>query len=529
MKYLSLLFVFYTAVAADVEFTNQGFEDGLSGKWKFSEGVQLSPEKFTEGKQGVSFAGQGPFLQYDFDIPRLGEGAKVTISFDIAGTGEAEWGIIRGTMRGGKWIATRGVWDRKAEPEFKRQTLPLGVFLPPTEGTRLYFALHKSRGKGTLYVDNFKLEVEYPQPEVVPPMPPQNGNPLVIVPPGTAEGKSIDGILTLPKIFYGLSGRGMTIYLESLVRYSDKNIAFKVDCPVGKTDGNVWTCNTSETGKYPFTLTALDSRGAILGKASSEILISSSDNGIGKNIIFLAVGDSLTAGRDNWIHILHRNMTGRNPDFRMIGSHEGDGAPLTAGGPAREAYGGWTAQRHLSAWGGNIYRFPTDRTKLMKKNGDIFEYGMKEYFAKYAGGKTPDVIVIFLGTNDIAGAKDENRDEKARNSAANLGRLVDGFRQAAPGALIGLVLLPEGNARESAFRSNYRNAITRDQYSANRTAHVRAVLERFGNDRNVSLIPLTGCLDTEKSYPVNNALHPNPSGHAQIAAVVEAWLKGNSK
>ncbi len=524
-----LLLMIFATVTADVEFTNPGFEDGLSGKWKISEGVQLSPEKFTEGKQGISFAGQGVFLQYDFDIPRLGEGAKVTISFDIAGTGEAKWGIIKGTMRGGKWIATRGVWDRKAEPEFKRQTLPLGVFLSPTEGTRLYFALHKSGGKGILYVDNFKIDVEYPQPEVIPPMPPQNGSPLVIAPPETPEVKNIDGILTLPKIFYGLSGREMTIYLESLAKYSDKNIAFQVDCPVGKTDGRVWTCKTLDTGKYPFTLTAVGRDGLVLGKASSEVLISSPDNGIGKNIVFLAVGDSLTAGRDNWVHVLHRNMTARNPDFRMIGSHEGDCAPLTAGGPAREAYGGWTAQRYLTAWGGNIYRFPTDRTKLMKKNGDVFDYGMKEYFARYAGDKAPDVIVIFLGINDIAGAKDENREEKAGNSAINLGRLVDGFRQAAPGALIGLVLLPEGNARESAFRANYRDTITRDQYSANRTAHVRAVLEKFGNDRNVSLIPLTGCFDTEKSYPANNALHPNLSGHAQIAAAIEAWLKGNSK
>ncbi len=529
MKYLLLLFA-VTAVAADIEFTNPGFEDGLAGKWKSSDGVRLSTGKYTEGKQGVSFDGNGAFLQYDFNIPRLSEGAKVTISFDIAATGDARWGIIKGNMRDGKWSSGRGTWNRKADPEFKHQELPLGTFLPPAEGTRLYFALHKLGDTGTLFVDNFELQVDYPPPEVVPPLPPQNGKPLTISPPRLPEVKNIDGILTLPKIFYGITGHEAQIYLKQLSSAPpDQHIKFKVDCPVGEVDGNVWRFRPNGTGRYPFIVTATDANENLLGKASAEILISSPANTNDKNITFLAVGDSLTAGTDNWIHILHRNMTRQNPHFRMIGSHAGKGAPLTAGGPACEAYGGWTTLRYLSQWGENIYRFPTDRTRLMKKVDGKLEYDMKEYFDKYAGGQPPDVIVIFLGVNDIAGAKDENREEKARASAENLNRLVEGFRQAAPESLIGLVLLPGANDREQAFRSNYRGAITHSQYSANRMAHVRALLEKFGTDRNVSLIPLTGCLDTENGYPPGNALHPNASGHAQIAAVMEAWLKGNAR
>ncbi len=92
MNYL-LLFMVSAAIAADVEFITPSLRMDRPVNGSSARG-RLSSENFTESKQGVSFAGYWVLLQYDFNIFRLSEEARVTVSFDVAGVGDVKWGII---------------------------------------------------------------------------------------------------------------------------------------------------------------------------------------------------------------------------------------------------------------------------------------------------------------------------------------------------------------------------------------------------------------------------------------------------
>jgi lysophospholipase L1-like esterase len=53
------------------------------------------------------------------------------------------------------------------------------------------------------------------------------------------------------------------------------------------------------------------------------------------------------------------------------------------------------------------------------------------------------------------------------------------------------------------------------------------MISRFGGRERdgIHLVPVELNIDPFDGYPVNNGVHPNPSGYAQIGASFYSWLK----
>ena len=155
-------------------------------------------------------------------------------------------------------------------------------------------------------------------------------------------------------------------------------------------------------------------------------------------------------------------------------------------------------------------------------------FALQEYLDHYNQGKAPDAVIFLLGCNDIAGAKPDGLKSAIETSRKNRQMLLGEFHRVMPRTRIGVALLPPPNVSHGAFWSNYRGAITRNQYILNQFAYMRQTIEDFQDSKVYSLIPTYVGLDEVKGYPGSlNAVHQNEFGQRQLADAFEAWLKGN--
>jgi lysophospholipase L1-like esterase len=149
----------------------------------------------------------------------------------------------------------------------------------------------------------------------------------------------------------------------------------------------------------------------------------------------------------------------------------------------------------------------------------------KAYLEKYHQGRVPDVIVILLGCNDIAHACNEDFERWMAASRAHRKQLLDHIRENAPGSIIGLVTLPPANLRNKAYIENYHGNVVLQQFVYNQNAYVKQLLLDYQDDPEYSIVPIYQVVDGMADFPVDNAIHPAPSGYSNFAAAIENWLK----
>ena len=330
--------------------------------------------------------------------------------------------------------------------------------------------------------------------------------------------------LTLPKIIFGMTGTPTKIYFRNLVCTYDKSVLqFHVDSNVGKTSKLFWEFTPQKPGDYPLSITVKDTKGRIVGTADTVLKVAPATKGNDRNAVIMIIGDSIMGGAHIADHLQAGLQKRGNTNIRLMGSHSGGGKPLAVGKAAVEAYGGWTWGAFISLWRpGDGYN---KRTKFMKKENGKLVFAIQDYLNKYNAGKAPDVVIIYLGCNDIATAKMNTIERLITTSFTNRKILLKELQKAMPDTIFGLALLAPANQRESAFESNYKGMIPAQQYHYNQFSYVRRTLQEFQNVKNVSLIPFYVSVDDLAEYPVNNAVHPNDAGRKNLALQLEMWFK----
>ena len=330
--------------------------------------------------------------------------------------------------------------------------------------------------------------------------------------------------LMLPKIVYAETGIETRIYFHNLVLAYDKSILkFSVECDVGINHGSYWSFTPDKPGEYRLKIITTDSAERVVGEAETIVKAASADNGNDQNIVAMIVGDSIF-GNGKIADFLQEGMILRgNHNFRLMGSHSGQGAPLAIGKAAVEAYGGWCWDTFMTLWKpGEEYNV---RTKFMKMSGEKLEPAVQEYLDKYNAGKAPDIVIFALGCNNIACASMGNIEAQIRKAEVDRTALLSMFRSAMPETLFGVVLLAPPNGRENAFEINYKGLIPRRQYLYNQFSYVKTVMETLQDSGEISLIPFYTGVDEFSDYPEDNAVHPNETGQRRLALMLEAWLK----
>ena len=330
--------------------------------------------------------------------------------------------------------------------------------------------------------------------------------------------------LTLPKIIYAMTGNETRIYFNNLVYCRKKSdLKFSAECEIGTANDSYWSVRPESPGEYPLKISVEDSAGRVVGTAETVVRIAAAGNGNEQNIVVMIVGDSIM-GNGKIADFLQENIKKNgNTNIRFMGSHSGNGAPLSIGKAAVEAYGGGCWGSFMTLWNpGNEYN---KRTKFMKmENGQLVE-AVQEYLDKYNQGKAPDIVIFSLGCNDIACADMGTIDNAIEQSVINRDKLLAMFRKVMPETLFGLVLLAPPNGRSQAFEINYKGAISRNQYLFNQFFYIKRTLEDLENSGECSLIPVYAGVDEFADYPEDNAVHPNETGQKRFAEMLESWLK----
>lgn len=340
--------------------------------------------------------------------------------------------------------------------------------------------------------------------------------------------------LTLPPVLYATPDVEMSIYHDNIVlTEKPETFNFEFQCPLGKNEARRWTVKPldKDVGDHPVEITVKDQTGRTVESGRLTLHISPRKAGEGKSLRLLIVGDSLTHASIYPNEIAKMLARPGNPKWSLIGTHKpGSALPEVS----HEGYGGWK-------WVDFLTKFdpkPAGVTAgpLARKSTSPFIFAdeaqkpvfdLPRYFRENSDSQPPDIVTFLLGINDCFAANPDSPDVKITEVLANAEKLIAEFRKAAPKALLAIGLTTPPNARQSGFTANYKDKYPRWGWKRIQHRLVQRMLEQFSRREaeNIHLVPTELNLDPLDGYPVNNGVHPNPFGYAQIGHSFYSWMK----
>ena len=358
--------------------------------------------------------------------------------------------------------------------------------------------------------------------------------------------------LLLPEVLYAVEGVEFNIYFANITTaIRPENYAFEVEFPFGRCDAKRfrWIPEKEQIGTHTLHLSVWDDSGCVAQGAVS-IIVSPADAGEGSTLTILQVGASCMAadGHGNALH--RRFQSPGNPRFTMLGSHAPGYKPRVEGGPANEAYGGWSwrtffdkiKSSQLSNDGLHPARpYDVPSPFLVLRDGK-YEFDFAHYLEKVCNNVKPDVIYAELGVNGVFAVKsDEEFEEKwSQNLYPYMKKMFEEFRRVLPDVILGVELIPKGAATQDAFGKSYGCMQSRRRWMRNAELLNQKYTE-CAREMDYYLIPEYHNFDTEQNYPVReefihertqqktfrqcNALHPTVAGYEQWADCEYAFLK----
>jgi lysophospholipase L1-like esterase len=350
-----------------------------------------------------------------------------------------------------------------------------------------------------------------------------------------AESASLQ--LTLPPTWYGVPGVPVSVYYDNVVLTEQPEAyRFEVKCDIGIAEARRWTVTPTdkEVGDHAMEVTVKDAQGKILQSAKTTLHIAPRNAGAGRELKLLLVGDSLTAATAYPNEIARLLSTEGNPKWTMLS----DNQPASAApGVAHEGYGGWTWAAFLTKYEPQPERTPDG--KGWKKRSSPFVFAgadgkaaldIPRYIKEVCGNQSPDVVTVLLGINDCFHTSPDDPkavDATINTTLDNADKLIAAFHAASPKSVFAIGLTTPPNSREEGFEANYHGKYHRWGWKRIQHRLVQRMLERMGNRQKegIYLVPTELNLDPVDGYPVNNGVHPNGVGYAQIGTSFYAWLK----
>lgn len=350
----------------------------------------------------------------------------------------------------------------------------------------------------------------------------------------TASALAGDLQLTLPPVVYAVPGLPVSLYHDNLVlTQTPEQYRFEFTCKLGKNEERRWTVTPADgdVGDHPLAVTVKDASGKVLEKGTTTLHVSSRKAGADKALRLLIVGDSLTHATDYPNEISRLLSEPGNPKVTFLGTHKPSSAKP---GVAHEGYGGWTWIRFLTQFtpqkgeaAGPLARKETSPFMFPSADGKTGVFDLARYFKEHCDNQPPQVVTFLLGINDCFGANPEDPDAKITEVLANAEKLLAEFHKAAPRARLAVGLTTPPNSRQEAFTANYKDKYPRWGWKRIQHRLVQRMLTQFGKREKdgLYLVPTELNLDPVDGYPVNNGVHPNAAGYAQIGVSFYAWLK----
>ena len=343
--------------------------------------------------------------------------------------------------------------------------------------------------------------------------------------------------LTVPPLLFAVPGVPMSIYNDNVVLTEHpENYRFEVKCDVGTNESRRWTVTPTDQqqGDHAMEIIVKTQDNQELQRAKTTLRIAPRKAGEGRELKLLIVGDSLTHASHYPNEIARLLSAPGNPRWKMLGTHHPESAKPEVW---HEGYGGWKWADFLTKFtpqaagvsAGPLARKSTSPFIFANAQGKG-DFDLQRYFRESCGQQQPDVVTFLLGINDCFGAKADDAvamDKHIDGVLDNAEKLLAAFHAASPQTALAVGLTTPPNARESGFEANYKGKYHRWGWKRIQHRLVQRMLDRFGNrsQDNIMLVPTELNLDPIDGYPVNNGVHPNEAGYAQIGASFYSWLK----
>lgn len=343
--------------------------------------------------------------------------------------------------------------------------------------------------------------------------------------------------LTLPPHWHAVAGVPVRLYFDNVVlTETPEAFEFEVSGLPGRQEARCWTLTPTEAqaGAHVLEVRVKNRAGKLLEQARTTLHIAPGQAGAGRKLRLLVVGDSLTHASLYPNEIARLLAEPGNPQVTFLGTHR---PAAVRPGVAHEGYGGWK-------WADFLTKFAPEPAGVTagpkaRKTTSPFIYpdaagrgrlDLPRYWREQPGGAPPDVVTFLLGINDCFGANPEDPAAMDRTIDGVLDqaeKLLAAFRAAAPEAVLAVGLTTPPNARESGFQANYQGRYHRWGWKRIQHRLVQRMIARLGGREaeRIHLVATELHLDPVDGYPVNNGVHPNPAGYAQIGVSFYGWLK----
>lgn len=351
----------------------------------------------------------------------------------------------------------------------------------------------------------------------------------------TASLTAGDLQLTLPPVVYATPDVQMSLYHDNIVlTETPENYRFEFSCDLGKNEAKRWTVKPADgdVGDHPLAITVKDASGKILEQGKTTLHVSPRKAGDGKTLRLLIIGDSLTHATVYPNEIANLLARPGNPKLTVLGTHKPAGALPNV---AHEGYGGWKWADFLTKFtvptpgttAGPLARKATSPFIFPAADGKTGVFDLQRYFKEHCDNQPPDVVTFLLGINDCFGADPNNPYAKINEVLDHADKLLAEFHKAAPKAILAVGLTTPPNARQAGFTANYKEKYPRWGWKRIQHRLVQVMLKRFSGreQEGIHLVPTELNVDPVDGYPVNNGVHPNPAGYAQIGASFYSWMK----
>ena len=334
--------------------------------------------------------------------------------------------------------------------------------------------------------------------------------------------KNIDSVhVHLPDSIYTTSTSKFSIYYTNLIPSEFlNNEQIVVNCSVGYADSMKYNLDSLNAGRYNFNIQIYDSLGSFVEEDNSKIIVTNDTITHNDTLKVLIIGDSFT-----WMGISEKYIK----DFYEKTSNH----PIKFLGTKYNTYEQYHAVEngiyHEGYTGKTWYFFANDLLSPFVYD-TVGAVDLNRYFNIELNGEKPDVVVIFLGINDI-GSGDPSTIETIDLridtifGSSQMTKIINSFVDVLPNAEIGIVLTPPLNEREDT----YTNPAIPDYWERKRMHH--RLCQRYEdyfktlNYPKISIIPVNVNIDTYLGFGVTDSIHPNDFGFKQIGYSIYGWLK----
>jgi lysophospholipase L1-like esterase len=330
----------------------------------------------------------------------------------------------------------------------------------------------------------------------------------------------------LPDVIYVASGITTELYDSQITSLGEQidnyNVAWV--CDIGKNMERKFSVTGTDEllGEYPLELNIYDNKMNLVASAST--LISIVDSNLPQKISLLTIGDSLSSDANTYLQLAQ--LAKGNLEF--VGTRDIDGYKC-------EARLGFSASDYLTK---SYYVYENGEPLQPFFNNETNRFDWNYY--KKTTGCDPDVIEIFLGTNEV--------DVDPTKNGSNIIQIIDFIREADPNIPIYMVntIYTANQDGIGSWQNSHNSAILPGRYKFEEDEKIFNLMvylaEHLADYENVYLVPAAIThdsaynfnTDTQTKSPYttateeipDNGIHPGAAGYKQIADCIYSTLCG---